>query len=72
MNAFPTEKDVQQCVEILLNQYQVPDRIIKNMFGQTNFTRLNTLLKSLGKDTLDIKRINENAYYRKRSLSLCW
>lgn len=59
MNAFPTEKDVQQCVDLLLNQYRVPDRIIKNMFGQTNFTRLNTLLKSLGKDTLDLKELTK-------------
>ncbi len=35
MNAFPTEKDGQQCLDLLINQYKVPDKIIKNMFSQT-------------------------------------
>ncbi|MFC0560292.1 DEAD/DEAH box helicase [Halalkalibacter alkalisediminis] len=53
MNAFPTESDVQRCLDLLCNQYKVPEKIIKTMFGHTNFNRLNTLLTSLGKKRID-------------------
>ncbi|WP_095742907.1 DEAD/DEAH box helicase [Sediminibacillus massiliensis] len=57
MNAFPTERDIQQCLDLLWNKYKVPARTIRKMFGKASFTRLNQLLQSLGKESLDAKKL---------------
>jgi hypothetical protein len=50
MNAFPTESDINNALELLLDYYKVPETTIKGLFGEENYTRLNNVLTSLGKN----------------------
>jgi len=59
MNSFPSEQDVQQCLGLLHNIYNVPDKIIKNLFGKENFSQLNKLLVSFGKAKIDTKELTK-------------
>jgi hypothetical protein len=52
VNVFPTERDIQPCLDLLIIQYK-PDKMIKYMFGHANFTKLYQLLQSLGKEAVD-------------------
>ncbi|WP_235988831.1 DEAD/DEAH box helicase [Aquibacillus kalidii] len=52
MNGFPSENDINECLTLLIDRYKVPEKIIKNLFGKTNLTKLNYLLKSLGESPM--------------------
>jgi DNA repair protein RadD len=53
MNAFPSEQDIKTALTLLVDEYKVPDSIIKDMFGQQNYINLNSILGSLQKNTIN-------------------
>lgn len=55
MNAFATENDIKQALALLLNHYQVPPALIKSMFGESNYYKLNSLLDTLGENQVSIQ-----------------
>lgn len=57
MNAFPSETDINQMLALLIDHYQVPESIIKGMFGEQNYTKLNRLLDALGENQINIKEL---------------
>ena len=57
MNAFPSEKDIESTLTLLLDEYNVPESIIKDIFGQQNYINLNSILNSLDKDKVEIREL---------------
>ena len=65
MHAFPSESDVRQSLALLIDNYKVPESIIKNMFGEQNFKKLNQLLDSLGENQITLKEITKMLIFEK-------
>ncbi|UCZ53891.1 DEAD/DEAH box helicase [Bacillus shivajii] len=59
MNSFPSQQDVSRCLELLHDQYEVPDRLIKNLFGKKSFSRLNRLLDSLDREKVNTRELTK-------------
>lgn len=57
MNAFPSETDINQTLALLVDHYKVPDSIIKAMFGEHNYFKLNRLLDNLGENQINIREL---------------
>ncbi|MCT2537678.1 DEAD/DEAH box helicase [Aquibacillus koreensis] len=65
MKAFLSEIDVQICLDLLINKYKVPDKIMKKVIGQKNYNRLNKFLLSLGKNALDLTELTKMILHEK-------
>lgn len=59
MNVFPSEQDIKMALSLLIDEYKVPDSIIKDMYGQQNFMNLNSILASLQKNTITIRELTK-------------
>ncbi|MEH7248586.1 DEAD/DEAH box helicase family protein [Neobacillus niacini] len=57
MNAFPTEQDIKTTLTLLIDEYKVPESIIKEMFGNQNYRKLNSILSSLQKNIVDTREL---------------
>lgn len=57
MNAFPSETDINQILALLIDHYKVPESIIKGMFGEQNYFKLNRLLDALGENQVNMKEL---------------
>jgi DNA repair protein RadD len=57
MNAFPTDKEIEQALTLIVDKFKVPDSIIKSMFGKENYVKLNQLLNRLGENAINTREL---------------
>ncbi len=53
MKEFPTDQDINQAVELLIDTYNVPDRFIKGLVGKEQISQLNRLLQDFSQETME-------------------
>lgn len=52
MKEFPSEQDINQAVGLLLDTYEVPDRLIKGLLGKEQISQLNQLLEDFSQGSM--------------------
>jgi hypothetical protein len=53
MRFFPTAKEIDEAVELLVNKYELSIRLLSSLFGRDNRDQANDILFRLGQGRLD-------------------
>ena len=67
MSVHLNDQDINITVSLLIDKYEIPETIIKKMFGSGNFVRMNQLLKKFNMEKATIKDIARLLIVRKGS-----
>src|SRR5699024_11128919 len=57
MNAFPTERDIRQIVNLLIDKYRVDQSMLVKFIGTENFIELNHMLLDLEEGEMDVYQL---------------
>lgn len=60
MHIFPTDEEVEQAAELLVNTYKVSAQLLGQLFGTEQRDQANSILQALGGDrlcALDVARL---------------
>lgn len=57
MNGFPAVLDTEVALSLLIDKYEVPESLIKDLFGRDNYININSILESLGIESIDIREL---------------
>ena len=57
MSRFPVENEIQQIINLLVYQYQIPHKLLLKLIGQDKLKRLDSILVNLGGNTLNSEQL---------------